>query len=41
MKNSEIMALFAQANRKCGYTQYADFLDDTADQYQADSQIGD
>ena len=29
MKNSEILFLFAQANRKCGYDEYADFLENS------------
>ena len=30
MKNSEILKMLAQANKKCGYKEYANILDNAA-----------
>ena len=36
MNNSDFLKLFAQANRKCGYNDYADSLEEKATVYEAD-----
>ncbi len=36
MKNSEVLYLFAQAHRKCGYQDYAQSLEDMAAKYEAE-----
>jgi len=30
MENSELLRIFADANRQCGYKDYANFLEDSA-----------
>jgi len=36
MDNSDILYLFAQVNRRNGYEEYADMLENTAAVYEAD-----
>lgn len=35
MDNSDMLRLFAEANRKCGRNEYADLLENTAAVYEA------
>ena len=35
MKNSDIIKLFARANKRCGHDEYAEILDNTAAVYEA------
>ena len=35
MDNSDILRLFAKANEKCGYKEYAEILEDAAAVYEA------
>ena len=39
MTNSQLLHIFAQANKNCGYDEYADMLDSAAAVYEAEEAI--